>query len=187
MKAHTRFLILRRDGFTCQYCGKKPPEVSLEVDHIVPRSKGGSDDDGNLITACFDCNRGKLAKDVIHDGKFITIPLGNYSVRDAEIVLNGRTFEEISTVIVSHDIQTEQHCDKCGRAGLRGFLVSDEFGLVCIDCLFDHLKATFEKGSQKLSRCDHCGQLTKDWEGWDKDIVCSACRDTIYARCVETA
>jgi 5-methylcytosine-specific restriction endonuclease McrA len=55
----TRFEIFKRDGFTCQYCGQRPPDVVLEVDHIEPKSKGGSDEEINLITSCYDCNRGK--------------------------------------------------------------------------------------------------------------------------------
>jgi hypothetical protein len=54
-----RFEIFKRDGFQCAYCGKTPPEVALEIDHIHPKSKKGKDDINNLITACFDCNRGK--------------------------------------------------------------------------------------------------------------------------------
>lgn len=54
-----RFSIFQRDSFTCQYCGRRPPEVMLQVDHIVPSSKGGSDAATNLITSCFDCNSGK--------------------------------------------------------------------------------------------------------------------------------
>lgn len=54
-----RFEIFKRDNFTCQYCGRKTPEVILEVDHIIPSSKGGEDDESNLITSCFECNRGK--------------------------------------------------------------------------------------------------------------------------------
>lgn len=54
-----RFEIFKRDGFTCQYCGRKPPEIVLEVDHVVAVSAGGSNDDHNLLTSCFDCNRGK--------------------------------------------------------------------------------------------------------------------------------
>jgi hypothetical protein len=61
-----RFEVFARDAFTCQYCGQRPPEVILEVDHIHPHSKGGSDEIINLITACYDCNRGKRAK-VISD------------------------------------------------------------------------------------------------------------------------
>ncbi len=54
-----RFEVLKRDRFCCQYCSAKPPKVPLEVDHILPVSKGGKNNIDNLITACFDCNRGK--------------------------------------------------------------------------------------------------------------------------------
>lgn len=57
-----RFDIFRRDNFTCQYCGRRPPDVVLEVDHITPLSQGGDDDPSNLVTSCYDCNRGKGAK-----------------------------------------------------------------------------------------------------------------------------
>jgi hypothetical protein len=57
----TRFGVFKRDGFKCQYCGKTPPSVILEVDHINPKSKGGDNDILNYITACLDCNRGKGA------------------------------------------------------------------------------------------------------------------------------
>jgi len=56
-----RFDVFKRDTFTCQYCGSAPPKVVLEVDHISPVSKGGDNDIDNLITSCFDCNRGKAA------------------------------------------------------------------------------------------------------------------------------
>jgi hypothetical protein len=55
----TRFDVFKRDGFVCQYCGKRPPNTVLEVDHIKPVCEGGKDHQDNLITACFDCNRGK--------------------------------------------------------------------------------------------------------------------------------
>ena len=57
-----RFEVFKRDSFKCQYCGKSAPDVVLEVDHIIPVSKGGDNDISNLITACFDCNRGKRDK-----------------------------------------------------------------------------------------------------------------------------
>ena len=57
-----RFEVFKRDSFKCQYCGKSAPDVVLEVDHIIPVSKGGDNDISNLITACFDCNRGKRNK-----------------------------------------------------------------------------------------------------------------------------
>jgi hypothetical protein len=54
-----RFEIFKRDKFICQYCGRTPPDVKLEVDHIMPLSQGGSDESANLLTSCWDCNRGK--------------------------------------------------------------------------------------------------------------------------------
>lgn len=54
-----RFEVFKRDGFTCQYCGRKPPQVTLEPDHVLAVSDGGPDVMENLVTACFDCNRGK--------------------------------------------------------------------------------------------------------------------------------
>lgn len=54
-----RFAILERDGFTCRYCGRRPPDVTLEVDHVAPKSRGGSNHPSNLVAACYECNRGK--------------------------------------------------------------------------------------------------------------------------------
>jgi 5-methylcytosine-specific restriction endonuclease McrA len=54
-----RFKVLLRDKFTCQYCGRRAPSVVVEVDHIIPKSKGGTNDLSNLTASCFQCNRGK--------------------------------------------------------------------------------------------------------------------------------
>lgn len=61
MSKKLRFDVFKRDGFQCQYCGRTPPAVVLEPDHIHPVAKGGKNDIDNLVTACFDCNRGKSA------------------------------------------------------------------------------------------------------------------------------
>lgn len=55
----TRFEVFKRDGFRCQYCGSSPPEVVLEIDHIHPVAKGGTNAIDNLLAACYSCNRGK--------------------------------------------------------------------------------------------------------------------------------
>jgi 5-methylcytosine-specific restriction endonuclease McrA len=58
-----RFEILQRDKFTCQYCGRsKDDGVKLEIDHRIPVSEGGKTTLKNLITSCYDCNRGKSDK-----------------------------------------------------------------------------------------------------------------------------
>ncbi|CAB4194196.1 HNHc domain containing protein [uncultured Caudovirales phage] len=47
--------IRERDGYTCMICGMD----GNSVDHIVPRSAGGGDDDWNLQTLCVSCNSAK--------------------------------------------------------------------------------------------------------------------------------
>jgi hypothetical protein len=54
-----RFDVFKRDRFACQYCGRRPPDVLLEVDHITPVCEDGGNEVENLVTSCFDCNRGK--------------------------------------------------------------------------------------------------------------------------------
>lgn len=44
--------VRQRDSFTCQYCGKP----GNTVDHIQPKSRGGLDTWGNLVTCCSSCN-----------------------------------------------------------------------------------------------------------------------------------
>jgi len=57
----TRYRILKRDNFKCVYCGRNASEVALQIDHYTPVSAGGSNDDPNLRSACYECNAGKGA------------------------------------------------------------------------------------------------------------------------------
>jgi 5-methylcytosine-specific restriction endonuclease McrA len=54
-----RFRIFVRDGFRCQYCTKRFAAQALTLDHILPRSRGGADDQENLATSCIACNQRK--------------------------------------------------------------------------------------------------------------------------------
>ncbi len=49
--------IMRRDNYTCQYCGKR--NVAMTLDHVLPRMLGGKDSWENLVCACADCNSKK--------------------------------------------------------------------------------------------------------------------------------
>lgn len=52
----TRRAVFARDGWTCQYCGSRS---NLTVDHVIPRSKGGSSEWDNIVASCAPCNRRK--------------------------------------------------------------------------------------------------------------------------------
>lgn len=54
-----RWDVLKRDDYSCVKCGARPPDVELEVDHIVPVSRAGTNDLANLRTLCRPCNQGK--------------------------------------------------------------------------------------------------------------------------------
>jgi hypothetical protein len=72
--------ILQRDGHTCQSCGME----GNSVDHIVPRSMGGGDDDWNLQTLCISCNSAK----------------------------GGRFFSSIATPLTLHGLNSPQNDSK---------------------------------------------------------------------------
>ncbi len=58
----TKLEVFKRDGYTCQICGRSPactPGLELEVDHREPFSTGGADSLENYQTLCQRCNRGK--------------------------------------------------------------------------------------------------------------------------------
>jgi len=57
-----RFTIFERDNYRCVICGRSSKDgVVLEIDHIIPKSKGGIAVISNGATLCRDCNRGKSA------------------------------------------------------------------------------------------------------------------------------
>jgi hypothetical protein len=59
-----RFSVFSRDGFTCVYCGRQPPDVCLQVEHVIPVCQGGTNDEANLRCSCAECNAGKGANTI---------------------------------------------------------------------------------------------------------------------------
>ena len=55
----TRKNVMLRDAHQCQYCGRRPPVRDLNIDHVLPRSRGGQSTWENLVACCHDCNRRK--------------------------------------------------------------------------------------------------------------------------------
>lgn len=83
--------ILRRDDYTCQYCGRKMRTLTL--DHVVPRRFGGPHSWENLVAACSPCNRRK-------GGKLVT---------EADMMLNRLPFEPSSSAAYRFGTHLEQH------------------------------------------------------------------------------
>jgi 5-methylcytosine-specific restriction endonuclease McrA len=51
--------VFKRDHWTCQYCGVQPGGEELTIDHVVPRSQGGTSTWDNCVLSCIDCNHRK--------------------------------------------------------------------------------------------------------------------------------
>ena len=49
--------VMRRDRYTCVYCGAEGKNAELQIDHVVPVAKGGSHHIANLVAACRSCNQ----------------------------------------------------------------------------------------------------------------------------------
>lgn len=90
----TRTAVMLRDAFTCQYCGETPGRHLLTVDHVIPRSRGGRHDWGNLVTACTRCNQKK----------------GSLTPDEAKMHLIQRPFEPtyVALVLLSNPIAAER-------------------------------------------------------------------------------
>lgn len=90
----TRAAIMLRDAYMCQYCGEKPGQAALTVDHVVPRSRGGEHGWTNLVTACKRCNQRK----------------GNQTPEEARMQLLRRPFEPsyVALVLLSNPVAAER-------------------------------------------------------------------------------
>jgi 5-methylcytosine-specific restriction enzyme A len=67
IRAEDLFRLLWNSPHECVKCGRKPPEVKLHIDHILPASRGGSSDFGNLQFLCAECNLRKSNKIEVED------------------------------------------------------------------------------------------------------------------------
>ena len=70
--ALTRRNVYARDGNVCQYCGKRLAAHQLTIDHVIPRSLGGTESWSNLVTACMPCNTRKGGRTPRSAGMLLT-------------------------------------------------------------------------------------------------------------------
>ena len=105
-----RFEIFERDNFTCQYCGRQAPKVELQVDHILPVSRGGKNNKDNLITACVDCNIGK-SDAMITDSYDDFVDHIDYVVhRDTEKCFNRKGRNLLKSMLQAFDMEIMCKC-----------------------------------------------------------------------------
>lgn len=67
IRAERRLGIYIRDGFTCMYCGrdlKNAPAADVTLDHLIACSKGGTNENTNLVCACRSCNSSRGDRDL---------------------------------------------------------------------------------------------------------------------------
>jgi 5-methylcytosine-specific restriction endonuclease McrA len=55
----SRFNVYARDRNTCQYCGRRFPRIELNLDHVIPRDRGGPTTWENIVCSCIVCNTRK--------------------------------------------------------------------------------------------------------------------------------
>ena len=62
--ADKKAYLLERENYTCIYCGIHASKAKMEIEHVVPRSRGGTDSLNNLVLSCHECNQAKSSQDV---------------------------------------------------------------------------------------------------------------------------
>ncbi len=106
--AWSRRAVLRRDGWTCVYCGVQPGDrrrgrvlarADFTVDHIVPRCRGGRNTWSNTACACYTCNQRKADRTPHEAGMPLRfeprLPRTNYLVASGEIPVEWRKYIQV--------------------------------------------------------------------------------------------
>lgn len=162
-----RFEVFKRDSFQCQYCGQLPPKVVLEIDHVHPVSKGGDNNIDNLLTACFECNRGKS------DGLISSVPL---SVADkTELLIEKQEqIKAYEKLIKSIKRKTKKQIDEVEEAFQMSFpnQAFTETFRVSIERFFNDLTPfeIVDSMHKACAKCDDPQQATRYFCGicWNK-------------------
>lgn len=164
MGYEVREYLLEKWGRTCAYCGAK--NVPLEVEHMTPRSRGGSDRVGNLCLACTPCNRDKGAQTAEEYGHSHLRQRASRSLRDAAAVNStrieiGRRLKELLPTTFWSGGQTKrnrtgqgyrkEHWTDAACVGVRGEAVFIPEALVPL-CI-----TATGRGSRQMCRVDKHG------------------------------
>jgi hypothetical protein len=174
----TRFEVFKRDKFTCQYCGKKAPDVVLHLDHIKPVADGGRGDILNLVTACAGCNGGKgarlLTDDSVVERQRLQIEELNERRQQLEMMLQWR--DELSKIKGRLEDVVKKHI---GDA--TGFEPNDTTGMVIVrkwlkSFPLDIVLSAVDDAYAKYGTFSNKGVMTEDSWGEALNKVLSFCR-----------
>ena len=157
-----RFDVFKRDNFKCQYCGRTPPKVALEVDHITPKAAGGQDSINNYVTACFDCNRGKSSI------KLDCVPTSLQS-NIAQMREKRAQLKAYNEFLLSLQEETEDAIDQVGKAFVKHFShyqLSDSFRNNTLRKFLTYLPCAKLQEAMTIA-CSHFSNM--DNKGWAAD------------------
>jgi len=166
-----RFEVFKRDQFQCQYCGRTPPAVVLEVDHIIPRKASGPDTIDNLITSCFDCNRGKAAVPLTEAPEALVNRMALVKEKQAQLRAYQRLLEKQERWVQSQIADIQAAYSKL----YPGWVLSDSFCDGSLRVFLKSLTATEIKEAFAIAstRCRNDNQAIKYFCGicwnWIKD------------------
>jgi ATP adenylyltransferase len=148
-----RYEVLKRARFRCELCGISAYEKALEIDHIVPRNHGGSDDISNLQALCYSCNAMKRDRD---DTDFRKVG-ESYEHREKDCL-----FCEIDKVRILAENQL-------------GFAILDNYPVTELHTLIipkRHVPTYFELGQAEINACNQLLQYAKGGSQFqDKSIT----------------
>ena len=110
-----RFEVLKRSGGRCELCGASSRDNQIDVDHIVPRAKGGSNDISNLQALCRTCNAQKRDRD---DTDFASIH-ESYAHREPSCIFCEPPHEVISKKEPDYALTSANFRSRYGMGGVR--------------------------------------------------------------------
>lgn len=91
----TRRNLMLRDEHQCQYCGRRPHQRDLNLDHVVPRSRGGGESWENLVVSCRQCNLRKGRRTPDEAGmRLLRVPFKPRWSTPTQILLEREPFSE---------------------------------------------------------------------------------------------
>jgi 5-methylcytosine-specific restriction endonuclease McrA len=165
-----RFDVFKRDGFKCAYCGNNPPTVVLEIDHIIPVSRKGTNQIDNLITSCFDCNRGKGAGNLSSVPQSLAEKIEVQKEKSAQIkaldrLLKQQRERELLSIKEIEEAFQEAWPDRQFTAGTRSSVIkfSGLIGLYeCVDAMHLACAKTSNPTSAIKYFCGICWRKIRD-------------------------